>query len=140
MVYTCNSELQTQEIGKTLGKKLSGGSIVILSGDLGVGKTVFTKGLAAGLGITDVVVSPTFNLMNEYRGTELSLYHYDAYRLSSAREAYEAGLTEYFGDKSGVCVIEWWQNISDALKGFSVIAVNITYKDENSRVIEIVEQ
>lgn len=140
MIYTCNSELQTLEIGKTLGKKLSGGSIVTLSGDLGAGKTVFTKGIALGLGITDTVVSPTFNLMNEYRGTELTLYHYDAYRLSGAREAYESGLVEYFGDECGVCVIEWWQNIAEALTGFNVTAVNITYKDENSRVIEIVEQ
>ena len=133
------SEQDTLNVGRELAQSLSGGEIITLCGDLGAGKTVFTKGIALGLGITDTVVSPTFTLMNEYEG-RLSLYHYDCYRINSGKEAYEAGLTEYFGLKSGICVIEWWQNIADALKSYKKIAVNITAQDENTRVIEIVKQ
>lgn len=136
MVYTTGNTSQTLELGRDLGSKLVGGEIITLSGDLGAGKTVFTKGIALGLGIADTVVSPTFNLMNEYPG-RLTLYHYDAYRLNSAREAEEAGLTEFFGDSRGVCVIEWWENIADSLATRKVINVCITYKDENTRIIEI---
>ena len=144
MLYTyimivSKSEQDTLYAGFELGKSLSGGEIITLSGDLGAGKTVFTKGIALALGITDTVVSPTFTLMNEYGG-KLTLYHYDCYRLNNDSEAYEAGLTEYFGSSEGVCVIEWWQNIKDALSAYKKINVNITAKDENTRIIEIVKQ
>ncbi len=139
MKYVSENELQTLELGRKLGEKLRGGEIVTLSGDLGAGKTVFTKGIALGLGISETIVSPTFALMNEYDG-RLTLYHYDAYRLNSGREAVEAGLAEYFGENGGVCVIEWWKNIDDVLPRSNVIAVSIEYKDENERNIEIVEQ
>ncbi|MCI8595616.1 MAG: tRNA (adenosine(37)-N6)-threonylcarbamoyltransferase complex ATPase subunit type 1 TsaE [Clostridia bacterium] len=139
MKYVSESESQTLEIGRALGKKMRGGEIITLSGDLGAGKTVFTKGIALGLGITDTVASPTFTLMNEYEG-RITLYHYDAYRLNGWREAEEAGLTEYFGANRGVCVIEWWENIAEALPRVRTVAVSIKYKDENERIIEIVEQ
>ena len=139
MKYVSESESQTLEIGRALGKKMRGGEIITLSGDLGAGKTVFTKGIALGLGITDTVASPTFTLMNEYEG-RITLYHYDAYRLNGWREAEEAGLTEYFGANRGMCVIEWWENIAEALPRVRTVAVSIKYKDENERIIEIVEQ
>lgn len=139
MTYKSDSEKFTFELGSKLAENLTGGETITLSGDLGAGKTVFAKGIAHGLGVNGTVVSPTFNLMNEYEG-RLRLYHFDAYRLSSAAEAYEAGLTEFFGDKGGVCVIEWWENISDALAGYEKIAVTITKTDENERKIEIAEQ
>ena len=118
---------------------MHGGEIVTLSGDLGAGKTVFAKGIALGLGVTDPVVSPTFTLMNEYDG-RIKLYHYDAYRLHDAIEADAAGLTEYFGDAGGVCVIEWWQNIAEALCGYKKIRVEIRKTGEETRNIEIVDE
>lgn len=140
MTYVSENEKQTLEIGRKIGESLAGGDIVILGGDLGAGKTTLTKGIASGLGIADTVVSPTFTLMNEYTGGRLKLYHFDAYRLRNASEAYECGLTEFFGDSCGVCVIEWWENIAEALDSYKKITVNISYKDENTRIIEIVKQ
>lgn len=139
MKYVSEKEEDTLRLGKRLGERLSGGEIITLSGDLGAGKTTFTKGLACGLGVRDTVVSPTFTLMNEYEG-RLTLYHYDAYRLSCAEEAYEAGLTEYFGDPRGVCVIEWWQNIAAALREYKTISVTLTPAEQDKRVIEIVDE
>lgn len=139
MVYYSQSEEHTREIGQRLGERLRGGEIVLLSGDLGAGKTAFTKGIARGLGIRDTVLSPTFTLMNEYEG-RLRLYHYDAYRLRNGQEAAEAGLCEYFAAEDGVCVIEWWENIADALRKNHAICVHIHKTDEQARTIEIVDQ
>lgn len=139
MLYESSNETETEAIGKKLAETFSGGEIVLLQGDLGAGKTVFTKGIAQGLGVRDTVVSPTFNLMNEYDG-RLKLYHYDAYRLGSAREAEEAGLCEYFGNRDGVCVIEWASNIAQALKAFKTVTVNIVSKNDDERLIEIVDE
>lgn len=130
------SERGTLKVGEKLGKNLVGGEIILLSGDLGAGKTVFTKGLAKGLGITDEILSPTFTLMNCYEG-RLRLYHYDAYRLTSGDEAEERGLTEYFGVGDGVCVIEWPENISSAIYGDKIIRVSLVSTGENRREINI---
>ena len=108
------SPKDTFEFGKMLGEKLTKGTIICLSGDLGTGKTVFTKGLARGLGINDVVVSPTFTIVQEYREGRIPLYHFDTYRIEDPEEMYEVGLDEYlFGD--GICVIEWAENIEEML-------------------------
>lgn len=130
------SEEQTFLQGEKLAMSLKGGEIILLSGDLGAGKTVFTKGIAKGLGITEEVTSPTFALLNVYDGGRLKLYHYDCYRLSSGQEAEERGLTEFFGDKDGVCVIEWPQVISDVLPP-DVIEAEILYSGEGKREIKI---
>lgn len=130
-----NSEKDTFKLGVKLGAKLTGGEIILLTGDLGAGKTVFARGIAEGLGIKDDIVSPTFTLMNCYEG-RLKLYHYDAYRLSSGEEAEERGLTEFFGAKDGVCVIEWPQNIEDAIPE-DTIKVTIKYVDENKREVSV---
>lgn len=140
MVYVSENENQTFALGHKLGESLKGGDIVTLWGDLGAGKTVFTKGIAAALGICDTIVSPTFTLMNEYAGSTLTLYHYDAYRLRDARDAQEVGLTEYFAAPNGVCVIEWAENIEDALKMHKKIRVTIQYQNEKTRKIEIVNE
>lgn len=136
MDFVTFSAQETFNLGVSFSKRLSGGDIILLDGDLGAGKTVFTKGVAAGLGIDESVVSPTFTIMNEYSG-RLKLFHYDAYRLSCGEEAVFAGLAEYLGDKSGVCVIEWYSNILDILQNFKTIMVKINYKGENSREITI---
>ena len=92
-------------------KSLRGGDVVLLDGDMGAGKTVFTKGVAIGLGIEEEVTSPTYAYMNDYDGV---LYHYDCYRLSSGEDAEALGLTDYFY-ADGICVIEWAENIKDVL-------------------------
>ena len=140
MIFISSSENETFDAGVALGSMLKGGQVVTLSGELGAGKTVFAKGIAHGMGVTDEVVSPTFTLMNEYDGAALKLYHYDAYRLNNSDEAVEAGLTEYFGDKGGVCVIEWYENISAALMRYKKIRVKITYENDEKRKIEIVDE
>ena len=131
------SERDTYLAGKQLGKKLSGGDTVLLSGELGAGKTVFTKGIAVSLGVKESVLSPTFTIMNEYAGKSLRLCHFDAYRLSSGEEAIEVGVADDIGSGDTVCVIEWHENIASVLPKKNVIRVCIRYTSENEREIEI---
>ena len=111
MKYVTNSAEETIEIGKSFAEKLNKGAVVLLSGEMGAGKTVFTKGIALALGITSEITSPTYAYLNDYDG---KLYHYDCYRLSSGEDAEALGLTEYFY-AHGICVIEWSENIRDVL-------------------------
>jgi tRNA threonylcarbamoyladenosine biosynthesis protein TsaE len=110
-------EVTLREFGRNLSKSLAAGSVIALEGDLGAGKTTLTKAIAAGLGVTDPVTSPTFTIINEYGGGRLPLYHFDVYRLAGPG-AYEAldeiGWEEYFYGK-GVCVVEWADVIQDVL-------------------------
>lgn len=107
------SEYETEKIGKQLAQYLWAGSIILLSGDLGVGKTVFARGIARGLGIEELITSPTYTLIHEYTG-RLPLYHFDVYRLNNVEEMGDIGYEEYFyGD--GVTVIEWPQRIHEIL-------------------------
>ena len=118
---------QTQDIAYKIGKWVSNGMILTLEGDLGAGKTTFTKGLAKGLGINRNVNSPTFNIIKEYQG-RIPLYHMDVYRLESGGD--DIGLDDYlFGD--GVCVIEWASRIEDLLP------MEIFREGENQRCIEL---
>lgn len=105
--FVCRSIKQTQRMAETFAKHLSGGEVILLNGDLGAGKTTFTKYLGHALGIPpEIITSPTFTIMKEYKGKNLKLYHYDMYRLSEGDEK-ELGIDEYLYDKDGVCVIEW---------------------------------
>ncbi len=112
--YDSFSSEETFEIGKTLAGKAEPGDIYALSGDLGVGKTVFTKGFAAGLGITEPVNSPTFTILQVYEGGRLPLYHFDVYRIEEPEEMEEVGLDDYLFGK-GVCLIEWAEQIAECL-------------------------
>ena len=108
------SEKDTFDAGVAVGKNAKPGEVYTLSGDLGVGKTVFTKGVAEGLGIEESVNSPTFIILQEYEGGRLSLYHFDVYRISDVEEMEEIGYEDYFyGD--GVCLIEWAELIDEIL-------------------------
>ena len=110
---TCSSE-ETFQLGTRLGEQAQPGQIYTLSGDLGVGKTVFTKGVAAGLGIREPVSSPTFTIVQEYYDGRLPLYHFDVYRIEDPEEMEEIGYDDYFfGD--GVCLIEWADRIRELL-------------------------
>lgn len=132
MKYLSKTPKQTMKIGEEFAKTLSGGDVVLLHGDLGAGKTAFTKGIAKGLNIQKEITSPTYAYMNDYDGV---LYHYDCYRLSSGEDAEALGLTDYFYG-NGICVIEWSENIKSALPK-KVKSVTINKIDEKTREIII---
>jgi len=114
MIYETLSFDETFELGKRIGKKIQPGQIICLDGDLGVGKTVFTQGEAAGLEIIDNVNSPTFTIVQVYDEGRLPMYHFDVYRIGDPEEMYEIGYEEYFfGD--GVCLIEWSKLIEELI-------------------------
>ncbi len=131
MVYNSESAEQTQSLGEQFASGLKKGSVVLLKGEMGAGKTVFVKGIAKALGITERITSPTYAYMNDYDGI---LYHYDCYRLSSGEDAEGLGLTDYFY-ADGICVIEWSENIKDVLPK-NCIEVKIEKIGENQRRIE----
>ena len=132
MEYITENEKQTQQVAIEFAKTLKTGEVILLSGDLGAGKTAFTKGIAKGLNITDEVVSPTYSYLNIYGDY---LYHYDCYRLSSGEDAEALGLTDYFGEDN-ICVIEWSENIADVLPK-TVRKVKIEKLSETKRKITI---
>lgn len=104
--FIIRSEQDTEKLGLMLAEELQPGDVLALVGDLGAGKTTLTKYIAKGLGITEMITSPTFTIMNEYLGGRMPLYHVDAYRLENEEAALDIGLDEYFY-KDGLCVIEW---------------------------------
>ena len=132
MEYLSKSVKDTLKIAESYAKTLKKGDVVLLNGEMGAGKTAFTKGLAKGLNINDEITSPTYAYMNDYDGV---LYHYDCYRLSSGEDAEALGLTDYFY-MGGVCVIEWGENIKSVLPD-TVKTVEIIKKSENERIIKL---
>ncbi|MCI7769556.1 MAG: tRNA (adenosine(37)-N6)-threonylcarbamoyltransferase complex ATPase subunit type 1 TsaE [Eubacteriales bacterium] len=133
MKYYSKNARDTQNIAKNLAKTLSGGEVILLNGDLGAGKTTFTKGLVKGLGGKKTVVSPTFTIMHSYDDTRIPVYHFDMYRIADEDELYELGLEEYLYE-NGVAVIEW--NKFSRLPE-KTVTVNIVLKGGNEREIEI---
>lgn len=124
----------TIDLGKKIGQQLTAGDVLVLDGDLGAGKTTFTKGLAAGLEIPDIIKSPTFTIIHEYQDGRLPLYHMDAYRLENGG-AEDLGLEEYF-DGDGVSVVEWAEFVEDELPtDFLAIHFKRT-DDDNTRILE----
>ena len=121
MIIETNSEKETFELGKKIGENAKAGQIYTLTGDLGVGKTVFTQGLAAGLGITEPVNSPTFTIVQMYEDGRLPFYHFDVYRIGDIEEMEEIGYEDCF---EGVCLIEWADLIQEILPP-DVIAIEI---------------
>ena len=113
-VYDSFSEEMTFEIGKKLGEKADKGEIICLEGDLGVGKTVFTKGFAEGLNIEENIDSPTFTIVQEYKEGRIPLYHFDVYRIGDISEMDEIGYEDYFFGE-GVCLIEWASRIKELI-------------------------
>ena len=129
-----HSPEETELLGETLAKKLMGGEILAYRGDLGAGKTAFTRGLARGLGISDRVTSPTYTIVNEYEGGRLPLFHFDMYRLDSADELFDIGWEDYLL-RGGVCAVEWSENVPEAME--DAITVEIRKISENDRQILI---
>ena len=133
-----NSEQQTYELARKFSVNLKGGEVIALYGDLGAGKTVFVRGLAAGLGVKDIVKSPTFVIMKCFRGIRLNLCHIDAYRLQTGTELEDIGAMDFFGKPKTVTVIEWAERIPEILeKSSMMIKVHIDHLTENRRRINI---
>ena len=113
-IYETHSMEETRELGRQMGTAAGPGDVLTLSGDLGVGKTVFTKGFALGIGVTEAVSSPTFTIVQEYHSGSLPLYHFDVYRIGDPEEMDEVGFDDYvYGD--GVSLIEWAELIEEIL-------------------------
>ncbi len=134
MTFITNSPMETERIGAALARILTPGTVIAYRGDLGAGKTAFTRGLAKGLGCTDMVTSPTYTIVNEYLSGKMPLFHFDMYRLRSADDLWDIGWEDYL-DRGGVCAVEWSENVEEALEGF--ILVNIEKTGEESRRITI---
>lgn len=114
MIYETNSPEETFALGKRLGACARPGTLCVLNGDLGVGKTVFTKGVAAGLHVTEEVNSPTFTILQIYESGRMPLYHFDVYRIGDAEEMDEIGYEDYFFGQ-GFCIVEWAELIAELI-------------------------
>lgn len=134
MFYESNSWVETENIGKKMGEAVQSGDIIAFSGDLGAGKTAFTRGLARGLGISSPVTSPTFTIVHEYTEGRIPLFHFDLYRLSGEDDLFDLGFEEYFTRK-GVCVLEWSEIAGDLLEEMegNIILVEIRRGEEESQ-------
>ena len=115
MVIRTASQEDTMRLGKRIGELLEPGDVVLLSGEMGAGKSVLARGIAAGLGIEGPVPSPSFTILNVYETGRCNLYHFDFYRLSGAQELYEAGLDEFIPAADGAAVIEWPETAPEVL-------------------------
>ena len=139
MQFLSKNKKDTQKIAENFAKSIKKPSIILLYGDLGAGKTHFTKGLAKGLGYKDLVTSPTFTIMNLYSGGNMPIYHFDMYRLSSADEAREIGFEEYLNLSTldGVSVVEWPENVKGLVNDKAIIVKIEKENNENLRKITI---
>ena len=134
MTFTTNSPGETEAVGAALGKIIPAGTVIAYRGDLGAGKTAFTRGLARGLGYSEPVTSPTYTIVNEYLGGRCPLFHFDMYRLRSSDDLWDIGWEDYL-DRNGVCAVEWSENVEDALEG--AVSVTIEKLGEDTRRITI---
>ena len=134
MEFITNSPQETENLGAALGRSLKPGTILAYRGDLGAGKTAFTRGLARGLGYKEPVTSPTYTIVNEYLGGRLPLFHFDMYRLASSDDLWDIGWEDYL-ERGGVCAVEWSENVDDAME--NAVYETIHKTGEESRRIEI---
>ena len=135
MEYLSHSPEETEQLGEQLGRTLRPGSVVAYRGDLGMGKTAFTRGLARGLGCTCRVTSPTFTIVNEYSGA-LPLFHFDMYRLESSDDLFDIGWEDYLS-RGGVCAVEWSERVEDALPDDTLWVSIARGNGENDRIITV---
>ena len=132
--YTTYSEAETEALGATVAQTLTAGDVLLFHGGLGMGKTAFVRGLAAGLGYRGDVSSPTFTILNEYRGGRLNLCHVDAYRLSSGGELFEIGFYDYL-DSGWVAAIEWGEQVEDTVT--PTLLLEFARIDDDTRAITL---
>ena len=136
MQIQTHSPEETEAVGRKLAAQLRPGDVLAYYGDLGAGKTAFTRGLAAGLGVTEPVTSPTYTIVDEYLSGRLPLFHFDMYRLGSADELFDIGWEDYLA-RGGICAVEWSENVEEALTGALRITITKDSADENVRTITI---
>ena len=134
MEFITNSPEETEALGEKLSKILTPGTILAYRGDVGAGKTAFTRGLARGLGCREQVTSPTYTIVNEYLGGRLPLFHFDMYRLRCADDLFDIGWDDYL-ERGGICAVEWSENVTEAME--DPITVTIEKLEENSRRITV---
>lgn len=136
ITFTSHNESETKDFAKKLASKLNIGDIIVLSGELGSGKTKFTEGFLSYFGLENEISSPTFTIVNEYKNSKATIFHFDVYRLENIDEFYAIGGEEYFN--SGICIIEWGEIIKDALpKEYIEITLKKDLSDENIRHLNI---
>lgn len=136
--FITNSEEETTALAVSLAENLKSGDVICLFGDLGVGKTVFTKGVCRALGTDEYISSPTFTIVNEYEAKEFSISHFDMYRIEDTSELIEIGFEEYLS-KDGICIIEWPENIYDELpkNRIEVTIERVSFDEEQKRKVTI---
>ena len=135
-IFNSKSSNDTLQFAKQFASKLKKKDVIILSGDLGAGKTKFTEGILSFFGLENEISIPTFTIVNEYSKNDINIYHFDVYRLEDSSEFYEIGGDEYF--ENGICIIEWGEIIEDALPSEYVkIEFSKNPEDENSRILNI---
>ena len=136
MEYLSHSVEETEALGQRLAGKLKKGDILAYYGDLGAGKTAFTRGLARGLGCMGRVTSPTFNIVHEYEGP-IPLFHFDMYRLGDSEELYDIGWEDYLA-RGGICAVEWSEIVEDALPSGSItVTIRRSPDEEDWRLITV---
>ena len=134
MEFITHSPAETEQVGVRLADILKPGTVIAYEGDLGAGKTAFTRGLARGLGANERVTSPTYTIVNEYLSGKMPLFHFDMYRLGSSDELWDIGWEDYLA-RGGVCAVEWSENVADALQ--NPVTVRIEKLGEDTRKITI---
>jgi tRNA threonylcarbamoyladenosine biosynthesis protein TsaE len=135
-IIESHSPEETMDLGRELGRRAEAGSLITLDGELGTGKTVFAKGFAEGLGIEEIVNSPTFTILQIYEGGRLPLYHFDVYRIEEPEEMEEIGYEEYFSGE-GVCLVEWADQIAELIPP-EAVHVRIEKKPEKGNDYRII--
>ena len=135
MIFYTNSPAETEALGEKLAQVLTPGTVIAFQGDLGAGKTAFTRGLARGLGASDRVTSPTYTIVNEYLGGRLPLFHFDMYRLDSSDALFDIGWEDYL-ERGGICAVEWSENVADAMEDALYICIEKLSDTERKITLE----
>ena len=136
MEFFSKGPKDTEALGVALAQRLSPGDVIAYRGDLGAGKTAFTRGLACGLGISMAVTSPTYTIVNEYLGGRLPLFHFDMYRLTCGDDLFDIGWDDYL-ERGGVCAVEWSENVADALECPIVVDIRRVSSHDQWRTITL---
>ena len=134
--HLSHSEQETEQLGEQVARKLPRGTVIAYTGELGMGKTAFTRGLARGLGCRGRVTSPTFTIVNEYEGGTLPLFHFDMYRLRDADDLFDIGWEDFLR-RGGVCAVEWSETIQEALEPDTIYVDIRRGAETNQRILTI---
>ena len=135
MEFLSQSPAQTEGFAAELAKHLTPGTVIAYRGDLGAGKTAFTRGLARGLGVRECVTSPTYTIVNEYLSGQMPLFHFDMYRLKSSEDLFDIGWEDYL-ERGGVCAVEWSENVPEAMENAIVVTIEKTGEETRRITVE----